>query len=494
MYFIIMKQGFRGALSLCCISLLLVMLFSCVDSTKIKEGAIIGRVVLDGEDYHAEIDVLVYHAESIPSELLFYKMQFPLLDCPLSDSLFFDHRINKPVMYSKTDSQGNFKINKIPVKEYIVVVKKDGWGFSYVYNVDLENIDDNSVDLGEMTLFPEIVLPQHITNTFTLETNKSYVVEHDTILFENSHLVIEGGAKLFVKPGHELISHGKISCPEDNEMAFFSYYGDEQSNTPTNGLKIMGGCTELENITFLGFHEGLNVLNSGFTLKNCVFNKCNTGVLVRRTSDIIIKNCFFKECGTVEGAACAANNIDSLACKENLFWGNLLALKHEIVVNSVIENNLFVSNPRGFVNLWNSHSVFKNNTIHTDGIGVENSGKSNLDIQRNDINASVCVKTYYSYHMHNSAEDGWTKANNNNLIASEYAVEARASYIYPLKPFPLDFSNNYWGVVSSADIDNLIIDFHDLGLHIYEGLSVVTSEIIYHPFRRSRVSDAGIDI
>lgn len=143
---------------------------------------------------------------------------------------------------------------------------------------------------------------------------------------------------------------------------------------------------------------------------------------------------------------------------------------------------------REFINSWESTCEFSHNLIDNKGIGIENTGKSNLTISYNYIKAKICVQTYNTLHWYNTIDSGWTKANNNNFIAEIYAVESLATYIYPEGPYPLDFKSNYWNTTSTTEIDCLIIDFNDLGLGGYG----VTSIVNYIPFKNGPVAGAGI--
>ena len=69
-------------------------------------------------------------------------------------------------------------------------------------------------------------------------------------------------------------------------------------------------------------------------------------------------------------------------------------------------------------------------------------------------------------------------------------MESGASYIYPDGlPYPLDFKNNFWNTTSTTEIDELIIDFNDLGLELNYG---VTSIVNYVPYKNGPVAGAGI--
>ena len=164
-------------------------------------------------------------------------------------------------------------------------------------------------------------------------------------------------------------------------------------------------------------------------------------------------------------------------------------MKDEIVKNAVVNNNAFINGSREYINSWESTCEFSHNLVDNQGIGIENTGKSNLTIIYNHIKAQKCIQTYHSLNWYNTVNNGWTKANNNNFIAEIYAVESLAGYYYPEGPYPLDFKNNYWNTTSSVIIDELIVDFNDLGLVAGSGVSSIVN---YVPFKNGPVAGAGI--
>ena len=139
--------------------------------------------------------------------------------------------------------------------------------------------------------------------------------------------------------------------------------------------------------------------------------------------------------------------------------------------------------------MWDSRTVLSNNVFTGNGTGVENSGRSNLEIYLNEFKCSTGVKTYHANNAYNYPNNGWTKANDNNFDCGTYAVQSLAKYYGSEQPVHLDFTQNFWGTNDQDQIEQLIIDRYDIGDHSGSG---VTTEIDYLPIKSNPISSAGI--
>jgi len=190
-----------------------------------------------------------------------------------------------------------------------------------------------------------------------------------------------------------------------------------------------------------------------------------------------------------DAAAISNYTVNGCNVQDNIFYNNYISLKHEIVKSAVVSNNAFISGSREFINSWESTCEFSHNLVDNNGVGVENTGKSNLTISYNHLKAQKCIQTYHTLNWYNTIDNGLTKANNNNFIATDYAVESLAHFFYSEDAYPLDFKNNYWNTTASVIIDELIVDFNDLG--VVSPLWVY-SIVNYIPYKNGPVAGAGI--
>nr|MDK2851503.1 hypothetical protein [Candidatus Cloacimonadota bacterium] len=470
-----------------------VLLWSCDSSTNTSKGIIKGIVLLDGETDHSGIVVSIYNAGIVPEELRLVQDQYPQLAFPVDDKVLFDHREYEALYTVYTDNEGNFSFPKLPYDEYIVTYSKEGWGYNYLFDIEL-NSDEINITDKISKLYAEIELPSYIEGQYVLNSGKCYVAKNDVVIGVSGLLIMEANSRLLIDQNVKISSHGLISTPDSEERAYITSYsgiysGAMQSSNMGDGLYVYSGTNELANISFSYLLNALQISSDDFAIEFLSFNQCAFGLVARAMDDMSISKSLFINCNDTNAAACHAYDVQGLEASGNLFYSNYIAQKHEIVKNAVVEDNAFINNDRGYLNLWESTTDFRYNEVTSDGIAIENSGKSNLNITYNDIDSKVGVKTYYSYQSYNTVDNGWTKANHNNIIASQYAVESRAYYYYPDGPYPLDFANNWWGTTDISALDDLIIDYNDLGL---EGGYGVTSIVNYNPIRTSQVNGAGI--
>lgn len=476
------------------VTLMCLMLVSCVSSTKVESGTIIGTVLLDEESDHSDIIVSIYKANVVSQELKDINLKYPNIGFHVNDSIMFDHRISTPIKRVSTSINGAFSFDKMPYGEYIIVYEKEGWGYNYRHNVVLKESELDVSKDGTLKLYKEIVLPAYIDDSIVFESNKTYVALSDVTVGPAGSLVFNDNSRLLLGPGVKISSHGSIVSPEGGGRGFVSSYIVDLDNLALyrgNGVSVLGGEADLKNISFSLLYGALEVSLNECTLSMLSFVDCQFGLKVLSCDDMSTSNCVILKNNENNSIALEVYNVQGFDLHDNLFYDNGLAIKQEITKDAMLWNNVLINNAITYQHLWESESIFRNNYIETTGTGIENSGKSNLEILYNDISAKDCVKTYHSHHSTNTVSRGWTKANNNNFQASQYVVESKAHYSYSGGPYPLDFKNNYWGTSNSAEIDELIIDYYDLGLDIYPGL--VSSVVEYIPFKRSKVVDAGIE-
>lgn len=473
----------------------IVLSTGCNNSSQSSSGTVSGIVRLDGQEVHAGITVSIFRADLASQQVLEIRQQYPDLAFPIDDKVLFDHRNYSPLQTVFTDQNGRFSFSKLPYDRYIVAYYMVGWGFNYIYDIEL-NMPELEVASNSLLLYPEIELEAYLDSELILEQGRNYVVKEDMVLGENSRLEFSSDSRLLIDKNVRISSYGQISSPGNNMRAYITSYsgcytGSISEANLGDGFYIYSGATELNNMSFSHLRNALQVTVDGFSIENSSFIRCLYGFVSRSLTSLNVSNNFFYGNKNINAAACFVNSVQGYNANSNLFLDNYIAMKCELVTNAHISNSAFLDNDRGFVNLWESSSLFEYNTIRNNDVGIENSGYSNLTVSYNDIECRVGIKTYHTNNWYNTITEGWTKVNYNNIDCTQYAVESRALYYYNEGPYPLDFKNNWWGTTESLQIDNIIIDYHDLGL---VGGAGVTSVVNYIPYRTSRVANAGIQI
>lgn len=485
-----------------CISTLLVLVFGtilfttgCNSNTSGQEGIVTGVIQLDGETDHSGIVVSIYNAGIVPEEISQIQDEYPQLAFPIDDKVLFDHREHEDLHSVYTDNGGSFSFPKLPYDEYIVAYSKEGWGYNYVFDIELNSGENNLTDKIS-NLDTETELPSYIDGQYVLETGKCYVAKHDVVIGESGHMIMEANSRLLIDTNIKISSHGLISTPEGEDRAYItSYSGIYSDDSPVSnmgdGFYIYSGTNELSNISFSYLLNALQINSDDYSVEFLSFNECVFGLVGRAMSDMAIDNCLFANCNDTNAAACYVYDVHGLGAGANIFYSNYIAHKHEIVKDAVVENNAYINNDRAYLNLWESTADFRYNDLRSDGVAIENSGRSNLSITYNNIESKVGVKTYHTNNWYNLPNAGWTSGGYNNFSPSQYAVQSEARYYNNGESFPLDFRNNFFNTTSQDEIEALIYDVHDLP-EPYTGSNWAI--INYLPFRTSSIPNAGIQI
>lgn len=480
------------------ILLLIILLgaISCKESSKPELGSIVGRIQLDGQSDNSGIDVRVYTAGVVPEKLSNIYNTYPQLAFPVSDRIYFDHREYSPIKTVITNRDGLFSLAELPFGIYIVSYSKEGWGYNYIYDLVLNQSELNLSSKYDIQLFPEQQIPVFIDGDYTFETGKCYIANSNVSFGPNAQIEFQGNTRLLLGPNVKISSYGSLSFPTGQEMAYITsfsgaYTGNIQNQSRADGLEIVAGTLPIHNICLSHLYNALMIRSANIEVSRSAFRESVFGLLSNSTSNISISGCVFANNIDINGAASYCYYVNQFDCGLCVFYNNYMAMKNEIVKEAIIENNLFIDNNHSYLNLWESTAVFQHNNINSEGVGVENSGMSNLEIYYNNIAASTCVQTYHSNNWYNTVNYGWTKAHNNNFLPVIYAMESRAAYYYSDGPYPLDFTNNYWNTPNAGTIDSYIIDFNDLGLVVGSGVSSIVN---YVPYRQNAVPNAGIQI
>jgi len=474
---------------------LLFGVISCGDSTSPEKGTITGTISLEGETANSGISVAIYTAGIVPEKVKGINQEYPQVAFPVTDQILFDHRDYSSVASSITDTGGNFSLTDLPYGEYILCYSKEGWGYNYVFGLVLNQAELNITSRG-LKLYPEQLVPNFIDGSFIFQTGKCYVANNNVVFGENAQIEMQSDARILLGQNVKISSLGGISLPSgQNWVHITSLTGIYTSNIiPSqiaDGLSVIGGSGYWHNISFSYMQDAIVIGHANVDICNITLRACMFGLSATATSDISITKCAFMDNQDTNGSACYIYSVNELSLDKCLFYNNNVALRHEIVKRAVVENNAFIDNNRGFLNLWESTALFQNNEVSCDGVGLENSGKSNLEIYYNNIQAQTCISLYHTTNWYNLPDLGWTKGNYNNLLPSHYSIQAAARYYNNGQPYPLNFSNNYFGTTSQDNIDSFIYDVNDFPEPFVGSDGAI---VIYLPYRMAKVVNAGIQL
>ncbi|MFA6887744.1 MAG: hypothetical protein WCQ65_12345, partial [Fermentimonas sp.] len=144
-----------------CISALLILIFGtiliftgCNSNTSGQVGNVTGVIQLEGETDHSGIVVSIYNAGIVPEDISQIQDEYPQLAFPIDDKALFDHREHEALHSVYSDNEGNFSFPKLPYDEYIVAYSKEGWGYNYLFDIEL-NGDEINISNKASNLYTE---------------------------------------------------------------------------------------------------------------------------------------------------------------------------------------------------------------------------------------------------------------------------------------------------------------------------------------------------
>jgi|LSQX01.2.fsa_nt_gb hypothetical protein len=490
-----MRYIFTKIVAIVVITFILTILTSCGSTTANKGGIVSGKVNLFSEKDHSGITVLIFSAEAVPSEIANIEKKYPSMMFDTNEGVWFDHRQEMALDTVVTDSEGEFRFNKLHYGKYILVYYKEDWGYNYLSDVVLEM---DYLDLSkskELMLYPEEEIPSFVNERYVLESNKCYVAKNDVIFSQQSHLIFCDNSRLLLGEYVKIDIYGDVDFPDDDERALVTSYAEIYDNQSKEvvfgeGINVYSKKNSWRNVSFSYLQNALSVSVDNLSINRLSFIRCYFGLLAKHCKNTEVKKCYFANNNFINTVACSAYAVEGFIFNDNIVFNNHIGVLSRITTNAEFENNAFINNEIGFSNKLESECVFKNNLLLSCATGLENSGGSDMDIFYNHIEADIAIKIYDDARIFNTPEKGITKANFNNILAQLYAVESLTAFITPIGPFPLDFRNNYWGTTDTSEIDDLIVDYQKIGLENVFGY--MRTVIEYIPIRRSKIVDAGI--
>ena len=170
------------------------IIISCTPSTETSKGSLNGTINLEDENDHSGITVALYDLVTLDPEIVSINNEYPQIGVHISQHTEFDHRLQTPIKYTETETDGSFELKKISTGQYNLVIMKDGWGFRYLYNVTISKGDN---DLNQqLILFEE----QHILGNWVedvlVKTNHHLIIDENTDIVPGTFLTIQPGVKV----------------------------------------------------------------------------------------------------------------------------------------------------------------------------------------------------------------------------------------------------------------------------------------------------------
>ncbi len=478
--------------------ILVSILFGCKNTTSVESGVVHGIAQMDGASDHQGISIKLYNASVVPDIVMSYQNQYPTVGVLPSDIHFFDHRLNSCLYDATTDSEGNFTFNNVKYGSYILVYYKEDWGVKYLFDINVDNADVE-VSSRLTPLSPVQTLSQPIAGTVRFQTGKSYLIEDDTTCLPGSEVIFEGGSYIFISEGKRLDVYGNVIIEVNKTNPTIittadNLYSSATVLVPFQSIQINADayCPNLSELIVSNSNEGIILHANNTTCNDLVIRDSGFAIQLYNCNQIDLSSCiFYNNCYNMNEAVSIHGTTNCLI-SNNLYIDNYTSINVAVSSGIEVTDNCFVNGSVQFQNSMQSSSIVTHNTFICTETAIANTGMSNLSVTYNDVTAKICIKTYHSNNMYNNPTNGWTLANNNNLIASSLAVDSKAMYFYLLDstPMPQNYTNNYWGVTDPSLIDILIYDYNDSPPPHLD--SACWAIINYTPYKTSRISNAGI--
>ncbi len=486
-----------------------------------QTGTLSGTINLEGQSDHSGIIIGIYKLAELDPDIVEANQKWPHIGVIINQMTEFDHRFGTLIKTGETDASGYFEIKDIPTGVYNVVAIKDSFGFRYIYNVQIndgnnelsaKNKDkrskiksENSTDVlnlsslvfdlnnrtSDLTLFPETTISSDISTPTTFLSNHHYIIEQDIIV--DDELTIEHGAIVRLNDGVKLTIYGDLTAvgEEDNFIWFtsndsiFSFsvfrFPSFVSLYEYKSIELDG--TFNKQVSYCKFdHAGTGLLSkvNGFEISDCVFRDSNCGFMAEYVDSTFCSNLL---CENITGGSEGGiyfSHVTEGCIEKNVIndCENGIQIKNNS--NPEVKNNFLKNRKYNIWILWDSLPLIHYNEFaNENSYGVYNHKSFRL-IQYNNFHNYIGV-------LYNECHPEVSEIHNNNFFCSLYAIKIRNT-VY--QTADINAENNYFGTVDITEIQNLIWDKNDLDENdpTYPHTGIVN----FTPFLLSEVISAGI--
>ena len=498
-----------------------------------QTGTLSGTINLEGQSDHSGIIIGIYKLAELDPDIVEANQKWPHIGVIINQHTEFDHRFGTLVKTGETDAAGYFEIGNIPTGVYNVVAIKDGFGFRYIYNVQIndgetalsEQCKMNSQPVGgqvekcimkndssnsshyslfiephyslkkerkaDLLLYPETTISSDISTPTTFLSNHHYIIEQDIIV--DDELTIEHGAIVRLNDGVKLTIYGDLTAvgEEDNFIWFtsndsiFSFsvfrFPSFVSLYEYKSIELDG--TFNKQVSYCKFdHAGTGLLSkvNGFEISDCVFRDSNCGFMAEYVDSTFCSNLL---CENITGGSEGGiyfSHVTEGCIEKNVIndCENGIQIKNNS--NPEVKNNFLKNRKYNIWILWDSLPLIHYNEFaNENSYGVYNHKSFRL-IQYNNFHNYIGV-------LYNECHPEVSEIHNNNFFCSLYAIKIRNT-VY--QTADINAENNYFGTVDITEIQNLIWDKNDLDENdpTYPHTGIVN----FTPFLLSEVISAGI--
>ncbi|MBN1639342.1 MAG: hypothetical protein JW866_10260, partial [Ignavibacteriales bacterium] len=327
-------------------------------------------------------------------------------------------------------------LKDISTGKYNLVAIKQGWGFRYLYEIQIDK-GDNEVATA-ITLYPELHISGDWNSDITVDTYNHLVVDGNTNLVPGTSFTIMPGAVVRINPGCDFKIFGDFSAQGEEGNMFWVTSNDGfnqqavTSNQRLNELELYF-LMELANISFVEDNliewgkwdwgntclmngvNNLNMENSIFQNGSCGFHSLN--VDLTNCSNLLARNCWGDNVGGLY-----YSNINDGFINYSIAFKCTNGSRVKDNFRGSINNNCFISNNNG-IELWDmlgvvSHNEFDNLSKDIKLTGSTSPQTTNMVIELNNLNGNIGVYQFsnYSYGYYTLIILSYNNFFNNNLF------------------------------------------------------------------------------
>jgi len=492
------------------------LLVSACCNKEDKLGTLSGNVVLINDTGNSQLDPIDYAGVTISlyklaepdTAVVRINQQHPYLGVIVQQEMYFDHRYQQPVLSVSSEPDGSFKLVKINPGSYNLVAKKDGWGYAYLYALDIsegantlgkdtcndktpKGLAKTKSDSGKetITLYPERQLSGFGTSDLVFLTSRHYVVTDDFAVMPGTQVKFERNTTIRINPHKELVLYSNLECPAPGG-GFFRIISNDKTAvadtlTPFQRIRIAEAVglqpQVFRNAIIRDSYSGVVSNSSGLTVSRCFISSRQTAVSIYNTTDNQIVNCVLCDGKNSSFGAAMNDGSPSAIIQNNIIVKNSLGIFIRNSVDVEVSNNYFTNCGMGLLNQMDVNTSVMNNTFSDCTVGIRNANRAMMYAYNNEfqVMSGICNER----DTGTSATAGITQfqANNNNFRCETWNVYA--AKIQGMPTFSLDCTNNYWETADQAAIRQKIFDSQN---------SSSNATVFFIPYRNGKVLNAGV--
>jgi len=482
-----MRRGFTLRAAAFCLLAGALFLAGCSKSSNPSDtsSSISGTVTLEQSTDHQGITVRIYPPPEFDEDLAQQQSQHPGVGVPIGPRTLFDHRQAAFAAGTETAGDGSYALSDIPVGDYIVVAEMDGYGSQALYEISVREGRNTTVD--PMELLREQELAGTIGTGTVLEAGRHYIVTGDLTVPPGMTLTIEPGARIRFQGYYTLLVEGRLEAigTEEQMIVFTS---DQQVPAKDDWKRIefsssgetsrMQWC-RVEYSTFGIYGKSTPLLLS----HNVIRDNTENGLLIFSTFElpVEVKNHLvmdsnkglwleYADNATIENNILFENGELGIGCQES---------------SPVLENNLLQANTYGLYVVYNSNPLCRNTVMAGNEWGLVCGGYSKPLLSLCGFADHSNGAIYVFQPPRGSQAQPTVRFSNFDEHAGLIRIEGG-----PQAPnnLPIDATNNYWGDLSTAEIELLIWDQQD----VQPDLAPYVAEVEYLPLETALIDSAGL--